>query len=190
MALTHSEMVPLGAAAPPFDLPVANPDVDGRDGATRALDDFADAEVLAVVFWCNHCPYVHAVEDRVTALAREMVGRGVRFVAISANDAEAYPEDSFEKMAERARDKAYPFPYLYDEDQAVARAYDAVCTPDFFVFDRDRRLAYRGRLDDGRPGREPTTADLRDALDALLERGEAPAEQLPSMGCSIKWKAA
>ena len=188
MARTYSDMVPLGTAAPGFDLPTANPSVDNHDGATRRLEDYADAEALVVVFICNHCPYVHAVEDRLVALAEDYAARGVAVVGISSNDAEAYPEDSFEEMTERAEAKSYPFPYLYDESQAVARAYDAVCTPDFFVYDRDRRLAYRGRLDDGRPGQEATTSDLRDALDALLDTGSVPGEQMPSMGCSIKWK--
>lgn len=190
MPAVHSTMVPLGTPAHPFNLPVANPEADGRPGPTRALDDFADARVLVVAFLCNHCPYVKAVEDRLLALAREMAPRGVQFVGISANDAERYPEDSFEAMAERAREKAYPFPYLYDETQEVARAYDAACTPEFYVYGPERRLLYRGRLDDGRPGQEPTTSDLRDALERILATGEAPEEQYPSIGCSIKWKEA
>lgn len=181
-------MVPLGTAAPAFDLPTANPAVDGRPGETRSLDDFADAEALVVAFICNHCPFVHAVEDRLVALGRDYAPKGVQVVGICSNDAEQYPADSFPAMAERAEAKGYPFPYLHDESQAVARAYDAVCTPDFFVYDRDRTLAYRGRLDDGRPGQPATTTDLRDALEALLQTGAVPGEQIPSMGCNIKWK--
>ena len=189
MSKTFSEMLPLGSDAPAFDLPIANPDVDGRDGAMRSLADYADAEALVVVFMCTHCPYVHAVEDRLIALAREYAPR-IQVVGICSNDAERYPQDGFDAMAARARDKGYPFPYLRDDSQDVARAYGAVCTPDFFVYDADRALAYRGRLDDGRPGREPTRHDLRHALDALLETGEVPGEQVPSMGCNIKWTEA
>lgn len=190
MARTYSEMVPLGTPAPAFDLPIANPDVDDFAKETRSLDDYAEADVLVVAFLCNHCPYVQAIEDRLVGLAREMAPRGVQFVGICSNDAEAYPDDSFEAMTARAEAKRYPFPYLRDDSQAVARAYDAACTPEFYVYGPDRRLAYRGRLDDGRPGREPATTDLRDALDELLERGEVTGEQVPSMGCSIKWKRA
>ena len=188
MARTYSEMVPLGSPAPAFDLPIANPEVDDRDSETRSLADYADAEALVVVFMCNHCPYVKTIEDRLIALARDYAPRGVALVGICSNDAEAYPDDSFEAIAERARAKGYPFPYLYDESQSAARDYDAVCTPDFFVYDRDRRLVYRGRLDDGRPGQDPTTTDLRDALDELLTEGNVTGEQIPSMGCNIKWK--
>lgn len=185
MALTYSEMIPLGTAAPAFRLPVTNP-TDDRDHL--ALKDFADAEALVVAFICNHCPYVKTIEGRLLELAREMAERGVQFVAISPNDAARYPDDAPEALGARAREKDYPFPYLYDESQEVARAYGAVCTPDFFVFDADRRLAYRGRLDDGTPAREQTTTDLRDALDELLASGTVTREQIPSMGCSIKWK--
>ena len=188
MALTPSTMLPLGIEAPAFDLPAANPDVDARGDARRSLADYADAEALLVVFTCNHCPYAVAVEDTLIALARDIAPRGVATVAISSNDAETYPADSFEHMATRAAEKAYPFPYLYDESQAVARAYDAACTPDFYLFDRDRRLVYRGRLDDGRPGREPTTTDLRDAIEDVLATGTVTGEQIPSMGCNIKWR--
>jgi len=188
MPALPSQMVPLGTVAPPFRLPVVNPEADGLPGETRSLDDYADAEALVVAFLCNHCPYVHAVEDRLVALARELAPRGVQFVGVCANDAERYPEDAPEAMAARARAHGYPFPYLHDEAQETARAYDAACTPDFFVYDRQRRLAYRGRLDDGRPGREPTTQDLRDALEELLATGAVTADQIPSLGCSIKWR--
>ena len=189
MAVTYSLMNELGAEAPSFDLPAANPEVDGRTGATRSLSDYGDAEALVVVFTCNHCPYARHVEDALVQTARDYGQRGVAFVAICSNDADKYPADSFEAMAERAAEKDFPFPYLHDETQEVARAYGAVCTPDFFVFDGDHRLAYRGRMDETRPNRDPATAaDLRRALDELLEQGEVTMEQHPSMGCNIKWK--
>jgi peroxiredoxin len=181
-------MIPLGTEAPAFELPAVNPDVDDRGGETRSLEDYADREAVVVVFMCNHCPYVKTIEDRLLALARDMQARGVQFIGISANDAERYQDDSPEALASRAREKGYPFPYLYDESQEVARAYDAACTPDFYVFDRDRTLVYRGRLDDGTPGRPQTTNELRDALDQLLTTGEITVDQVPSIGCSIKWK--
>lgn len=190
MSKTYSEMTTLGSDAPAFDLPIANPQVDDHDGATRSLADYADAEVLVVVFMCNHCPYVHAVEDRLIALANDYASRGVQVVGICSNDAERYPQDDFDAMAERAKAKGYPFPYLRDDSQDVARAYGAVCTPDFFVYDADRTLVYRGRLDDGRPGRDATQHDLRRALDDLLDTGEVTVEQVPSMGCNIKWTEA
>ena len=186
MALTPSTMLPLGTPAPAFDLPVAG----GRSphvalGERLALDDLAGADALVVLFTCNHCPYAVAVEERTQALARAHAG--VAFVAISSNDVAAYPQDGFEAMRARAAD--WPYPYLYDESQAVARAYDAACTPDYYLFDRDRRLVYRGRLDDGTPGRAATTTDLADALDALARTGTVPGEQVPSMGCNIKWRS-
>ncbi|MDX1419362.1 MAG: redoxin domain-containing protein, partial [Rubricoccaceae bacterium] len=130
MALVTSDMLPLGTAAPPFDLPVANPEADGREGARRALDDFADADALLVVFTCNHCPYAQAIEDRLIRLAEDAAFRGVAVVAINPNDPDRYPDDSFGAMAERARTKGFPFPYLMDETQDVARDYNAACTPD------------------------------------------------------------
>jgi peroxiredoxin len=190
MSLTESSMPALGDSAHDFDLPAANPDADDRAGDTRALEDFADADVLVVVFTCNHCPYAQHVEPAFVELAEEYQRRGVAFVAISSNDAKTHPQDSFENMAERADAKGYPFPYLYDETQEVARAYGAACTPDFFVYDADRALAYRGRFDATRPNKgTPTGEDLRTALDELLADGEVQAEQYPSIGCNIKWKA-
>ncbi|MEL6770096.1 MAG: thioredoxin family protein [Bacteroidota bacterium] len=189
MALTYSEMIDLGTMAPAFDLPIANPDVDDLDGPTRSVEDYDAAEALVVVFICNHCPYVHAIEERLIALAKDYAPKQVQVVAISSNDVVAYPADSFDNMTACAAAKGYPFPYLYDESQEVARAYSAVCTPDFFVFDADRALVYRGRLDDGRPSRPDVTQhDLRNALDELLDTGAVASEQIPSMGCSIKWK--
>ena len=190
MALTYSEMIELGTPAPDFNLRVVNPDVDKAGTDHRKLADYSDAGLLVVVFMCNHCPYVKTIEDRLLGLARDVADHGVQFIGICSNDATTHPEDSFENLADRAREKQYPFPYLYDETQAVARAFAAVCTPDFFVFDRDRQLVYRGRLDDGTPGREQTTSDLRDALNELLTTGRVTAEQIPSMGCNIKWKSA
>lgn len=189
MALTYSEMNVLGAQAPAFDLPTANPQADDLNRPTRSLDDYADAEALVVVFTCNHCPYAVHVEDALLEVARQYQARGVAFVGISANDAAQYPADSFENMARRAAEKRYPFPYLYDETQEVARAYDAACTPDLFVYDRHRRLVYRGRFDATRPGQgTPTGSDLRQALDELLATGTVTMEQYPSVGCNIKWR--
>jgi peroxiredoxin len=177
----------LGAPCPDFRLPA----VEGR---TYARDDFAACKVLVVLFICNHCPYVKAVEDRIIALAREYGPRGVQLVGICSNDAQTYPDDGFEQLAARWRDKAYGFPYLHDESQAVARAFDAVCTPDIFVYDRDpageRRLAYRGRIDDSwKDESKVTTRELAAALDALLAGGKPAHKQRPSMGCSIKWRS-
>ena len=178
----HSNGMPLGTQAPPFSLP-------GVDGETRSLDSFNDAELLVVVFTCNHCPYAKACEDRLIAIQEDYRKQGVQLVAINPNDADNYPDDSFEKMKERAAEKGFNFPYLRDESQAVARAYDAACTPDIFVFDRDRKLIYNGRIDDN--WQEPqavTRRDLREVLDAALGGGTVDFEHVPSMGCSIKWK--
>ena len=189
MALTKSQMMKLGRPAPAFDLPAANPTVDDRGGDTRALSDYDDAEVLVVVFTCNHCPYAQHVEDALVSVARDYEERGVQFVAICSNDTKSHPEDAFDHMAERARQKGFPFPYLRDESQEVARAYEAVCTPDFFVYDAGRALAYRGRFDETRPGQGAATGrNLRCALDELLDEGRVAMEQRPSMGCNIKWK--
>jgi peroxiredoxin len=173
----------LGAPCPDFQLPA----VDGR---VYARGDFAGSPVLVVMFICNHCPYVKAVEDRLIALAREHGPRGVQLVGICSNDAKEYPDDAFERLAERWRERGYGFPYLHDEPQTVARAFGAVCTPDIFVYDRDRRLAYRGRIDDSwKDASKVTTRELAAALDALLAGQRPPALQKPSMGCSIKWRS-
>jgi peroxiredoxin len=174
----------LGAACPDFRLPAV-------DGNTYARDDFAARPVLVVMFICNHCPYVKAVEGRLIALGREFEGQGVQFVAICSNDAETYPDDAFDKLAARSREKGYPFPYLHDEAQDVARAFGAVCTPDIFVYGpgEDRRLAYRGRIDDSwKDEGRVTRRELAEALAALVAGGKPAAEQRPSMGCSIKWR--
>jgi peroxiredoxin len=182
-------MVQLGAQADDFELPVTNPGADDLEGGMRRLSDYDDAEALVLVFMCNHCPYVQHIEDALLETAREYQAKGVQFIGICSNDAEQYPDDSFERMAERARENDYPFPYLHDESQDVARTYDARCTPDFFVYDEDRTLVYRGRFDETRPdGDTPHGGDLRAALDDLLETGSVDVEQKPSMGCNIKWK--
>ena len=183
MAGGQMEMA-LGDTAPDFRLPAT-------DGRTYALKDAAGENGAVIVFICNHCPYVKAVIGRLTADARALMGEGVGFAAISSNDAVSYPEDSFPKMREFALAHDFPFPYLHDETQEVARAYGAVCTPDFFGFDRDLKLKYRGRLDEGRTTPPPPNArrELLEAMRAIAAGGEAPANQVPSIGCSIKWKA-
>ncbi|MGF1469993.1 MAG: thioredoxin family protein [Sandaracinaceae bacterium] len=184
MAMITSNGMPVGTPAPPFSLP-------GTDGKTYSLDDFADAKALVVVVTCNHCPVAKAYEDRLVQLQADYRDRGVRVVAINPNDDERYPGDSFEAMVARAEDKGFNFPYLRDATQEVARAYDAACTPDPFVFDQDRRLVYNGRIDDNWQSEGAVEArDLRTVLDAVLEgRPHGLAEVVPSMGCSIKWKA-
>ena len=183
MARTESTMLELGTTAPPFTLP----DVDG---GSISPDDFADAPAFLVMFICNHCPFVKHVRDELARIGREYGERGVAVVAISSNDAEAYPADSPERMREEKREAGYTFPYLYDESQEAAHAYKAACTPDFYVFDGERRLVYRGQLDDSRPsnGVPVTGRALRAALDAVLEGREVSADQKPSLGCNIKWK--
>lgn len=183
MAETPSTMVPLGTEAPDFSLP-------DTDSTTVSRDDFAGAPALLVLFISNHCPYVKHVQQELARVGGDYSARGVAIVAIGSNDAQRYPDDSPEAMkAEKAR-VGYPFPYLFDETQDVARAYDAACTPDIFLFDADRRLVYRGQLDDSRPGnnRPVTGRDLRAALDAVLEGRPIPEPQVPSVGCNIKWK--
>lgn len=183
MVLTPSTMLPLGTPAPDFSLP----NVDGR---IVKLGDFASAPVLVVVFMCNHCPYVKHIADSLAATAKEYQSRGVAFVGINSNDSQAYPDDSPARMKEEALARGYTFPYLFDETQEVAKAYRAACTPDFYVFDAQRLLVYRGQYDATRPdsGKAATGADLRAALDALLAGKPVPAEQKPSIGCNIKWK--
>lgn len=183
MAATPSTMLPLGTPAPAFSLP----DTDGR---MVSLEDFGDARALLVMFICNHCPFVKHLRGALAELGREYGARDVAVVAINANDAERYPADSPAAMAREKVEAGYPFPYLYDASQETAKAYAAACTPDFFLFGPDRALVYRGQFDDSRPGNAlPVTgADLRAALDAVLD-GRAPAaEQAPSIGCNIKWR--
>ena len=167
--------------APDFDLP-------GVDGKRHTLADYADAEALVLVQSCNHCPYVQAWEDRMSAIQRDYEGRGVRLVAVSSNDAEAYPEDSFEEMRKRAERRGFTFDYLYDEPQAVARALGAERTPEVFLFDRDRRLRYHGAIDDSRDDRSVSRHYLRDALDAVLDGREPAVTETPPVGCTVKWR--
>ncbi len=183
MALIPSTMVPLGTPAPDFRLP----DTDGR---LVSLSDFAQSPVLVVAFLCNHCPYVKHIRHSFAQLARDYQPQGVAVVAINSNDPVFYPEDSKEKMAEEKQTAGYCFPYLFDETQAVAQAYQAACTPDFFVYDQHRCLIYRGQMDASRPGNgKPNNGgDLRAALDAALAGQPVRREQIPSMGCNIKWK--
>lgn len=173
-----------GWPAPGFTLP-------GTDGRTYSLEELRGPKGTLVMFICNHCPYVLAVLDRILRDARELQGLGIGVVAINANDATAYPTDSFEKMQKMAREKGFSFPYLHDESQQAARAYGAACTPDFFGFDAGLGLQYRGRLDASRKDAAPegTRRDLFEAMSQVAKTGDGPQEQVPSMGCSIKWKA-
>jgi peroxiredoxin len=181
MALTESRDLPLGTPCPDFRLPSV-------DGKTFGRDDFREARALVVMFLCNHCPYVQAVEDRIIQLHVDYAPRGVQIVGICSNDPTDYPDDRPERLLSRWREKRYGFPYLIDTSQNVARAFHAVCTPDIFVFDGDRRLAYHGQIDDNwKEAAKVQRHDIREALDAL-QTGRAPArEQTPSIGCSIKW---
>ncbi|MFZ3326885.1 MAG: thioredoxin family protein [Methylocella sp.] len=184
MAATATKII-LDTPAPDFWLPAT-------DGKTYALKDVAGEKGTVIVFICNHCPYVKAVIDRLVADARVLMAEGIGFAAICANDATDYPEDSFANMKRFAQAHKLPFPYLHDETQTVARAYGAVCTPDYFGYDKDRRLKYRGRLDEGRTTPPPAGArrELVEAMRSIAATGVAPGDQTPSIGCSIKWKAA
>lgn len=184
MTMTASTMLPLGTPAPGFALP-------DTAGQTVSLQDFKEARALLVVFMCNHCPFVKHIIDGLVDLAREYQDKGVAVVGINSNDVDTYPEDHPDMMRKLTQEKGFTFPYLYDATQAVAKAYHAACTPDFFLFDADRGLVYRGQMDDSRPGNdEPITgADLRVALDAVLEARPVSRRQKPSMGCNIKWKS-
>ena len=184
MALTPSTMLPLGTSAPDFKLPDTN-------GKTVALADFKDKAALVVIFMCNHCPYVVHIRSGLAQLAQDYAQKNVAIVGINANDVKNYPADSPAKMKQEAADAGYTFPYLYDETQAVAKAYRAACTPDIFLFDRSRRLVYRGQFDASRPGNGiPVTGkDLRAALDAVLAGKPTSEFQVASIGCNIKWKA-
>ena len=183
MVLTPSTMLPLGTKAPDFSLP----NIDGR---TVSLSDFRGKPATLVIFMCNHCPYVKHVAEGLAQLARDYQAKGVGVVGISSNYVGTHPADSPEQMVREAEERGYTFPYLYDETQEAAKAYRAACTPDFYVFDKEQKLAYRGQMDDSRPGNgKPVTgADLRAALDAVLAGKPAPKDQKASIGCNIKWK--
>ena len=184
MTRTASTMLELGTPAPDFHLP------EPVTGHEVSLDDFRDAPALLVAFICNHCPYVQHIRHRLAELVRDYQGKGLAAVSVNSNDVAHYPDDTPEKMIEEVRNIGYTFPYLYDETQEVAKAYRAACTPDFFLFDRNRRLAYRGQFDDARPGNDaPVTGrDLAAAIDAVLAGHAVPTDQKPSLGCNIKWK--
>lgn len=184
MALTPSRMIPLGTPAPPFNL------LDVVSDKWVSIHDFDEKTALLVMFICNHCPYVKHVADELARIGHDYADRSVGIVAISANDVSTHPDDSPVRMKQEARARGYSFPYCYDETQDVAIAYSAACTPDFFLFDRNRLLVYRGQLDDSRPGNGvPVTGkDLRGAIDAVLTGAAVPPIQRPSVGCNIKWK--
>lgn len=184
MVKTASTMLPLGTKAPDFSLP------DAVSGKTVSLADFAGKKGLLVIFMCNHCPFVKHLRSALAEFAKEYQEKGLGIVGISSNDVEHYPADSPEKMKQEAEEAGYTFPYLYDETQEVAKAYKAACTPDFFLFDGDFSLVYRGQFDDSRPesGIPVTGKDLRAACDAVLAGRPVPEEQKPSIGCNIKWK--
>lgn len=183
MVAVNSTMLPLGTQAPDFRLP-------DTTGKMVSLKDLKGKPALLVIFMCNHCPYVKHIRSGLAQLARDYLQRGIAMVGISSNDVANYPADSPAKMAEEAKAAGYLFPYLYDESQDVAKAYRAACTPDIYLFDQDQRLAYRGQLDDSRPGSNiPVTGkDLRAALDAVLAKKDISPQQKPSIGCNIKWK--
>ena len=184
MARTPSNMIPLGTKAPNFTLP------DTVSGKVVGLNDLKGEAGTVIMFICNHCPFVKHVNAGLVQLANDYQARGLGFIAISSNDVVNYPDDAPELMTINAREEGFPFPYLYDETQEVAKAYDAACTPDFYLFDQNIQLVYRGQLDDSRPGNGiPVTGkDLRNAIDALLSGEVIDADQKPSIGCNIKWK--
>lgn len=174
-------MLELGAKAPDFG------DLDGADGKRYSLRSFDGKPLLVVMFTCNHCPYVVAYEDRMVAIQRDYTGKGVQLVAINANDEKAYPEDSYPEMVKRAKAKGFSFPYLRDASQKAAEAYGAVCTPHVFAFDKERRLRYRGRIDDSRDPSQVKSPDLRNALDDMLAGRGVQVPDTRPFGCSIKW---
>ncbi|MEO1145654.1 MAG: thioredoxin family protein [Cyanobacteria bacterium J06638_22] len=184
MALTASTMLPLGTAAPDFKLP------DTVTGNTITLSTFADQTALLVIFMCCHCPFVKHIQDQLAQLGKDYADKSLGIVAISANDVAGYPDDSPEHLKQMAETLAFNFPVCYDASQDVAKIYTAACTPDFFLFDGDRKLVYRGQLDDSRPSNDAPVDghDLRAAIDAVLVGNALPAEQKPSIGCNIKWK--
>ncbi|GAB4162701.1 MAG: thioredoxin family protein [Winogradskyella sp.] len=184
MALTPSNMLPLGTKAPDFNL------LDTKDNQLKSLNELKGDVGTLVMFICNHCPFVIHVNTELVKLANDYKSKGINCIAISSNDVENYPQDGPDKMKIHAEENHYSFPYLYDETQDIAKAYDAACTPDFFLFDKDLKLVYTGQLDGSRPGNDvPVTGkDLRAAMDALLNNQAINTNQKPSMGCNIKWK--
>lgn len=184
MALTPSNMLPLGTQAPDFTLQ------DTLSSQNYSLDKVKGDKATVIMFICNHCPYVKHVQPELVKLAQDYQEKGIGFVAISSNDVEEYPEDSPEMMKKEAVKWNYPFPYLFDETQEVAHRYDAACTPDFYIFDKDLKLVYRGQLDESRPGNDKplTGKDMRKALDDILHGNPVDDNQIPSQGCNIKWK--
>lgn len=184
MALTPSVMIPLGSEAPGFTL------YDPVSGEEKSLDSLKSQKATVIMFICNHCPYVKHIQTGLVDLANDYIPKGVSFVAINSNDTDNYPDDSPQRMKEVANSFGYPFVYLFDETQEVAKAYDAACTPDFFIYDKDLRLVYRGQMDDSRPGNgKPVTGkDIRYSLDELIAGNELSPNQVPSIGCNIKWR--
>jgi len=184
MVMTASTMLPLGTSAPYFNLP-------DTQGKSVSIDDFKDAKSLLVVFMCNHCPFVKHILKDFVKLVKDYQPKGIAIVGINSNDVESFPDDSPPMMAKVAKQLGFTFPYLYDENQEAAKKYHAACTPDFFLFDKERKLVYRGQMDDSRPGNNiPITgADLRAAINAALTATPVSKQQKPSMGCNIKWKA-
>lgn len=184
MALTPSNMLPLGTLAAEFTLK------DVTTDSAQSLMDLVGSNGTLVMFICNHCPFVKHINSELVRLAKDYLPKGFGFIAISSNDIEKYPQDGPKHMKSNAQEQGFIFPYLYDESQAVAKAYDAACTPDFYVFDKSLKLVYRGQLDDSRPGNSiPVTGrDLRAVFDALLSKTPIPKDQKPSIGCNIKWK--
>ena len=183
MAAITTTQIPLGFQAPDFRL------LDTLSDKELSLEELKSDRATVIMFICNHCPYVKHIQEQLVKLADDYMSKGIAFIAISSNDAVNYPEDAPAKMKETGQEFNFPFPYLYDETQDIARAYDAACTPDFNIFDGELKCVYRGQLDDSRPGNgiPVTGADIRVALDALLEGREVSKEQKPSIGCSIKW---
>lgn len=183
MSLTKSQMKEIGSPAPSFFLP----DITGKQ---ISINDYQDSELLLIIFMCNHCPYVVHLREHLVSFIKEYQKKGIGVIGINSNDANSYPEDSLQKMKEYAEMYNYTFPYLYDETQEVAKAYHAACTPDFFLYDKNRSLAYRGQYDASRPGNgiEITGKDLKNAIDSLLRGKKPEGNQIPSIGCNIKWK--
>lgn len=184
MSETPSTMVPLGSKAPDFILPDV---VSGKD---LSLNDISSNTATVIMFICNHCPFVKHVQKELTGLSNEYIAKGISFAAINSNDVENYPQDSPRRMKETAETQGFTFPYLYDETQETAKAYHAACTPDFYIYDKDMKLVYRGQMDDSRPGNgKPVTGlDIRNALDAVINGNTPDSNQKPSIGCNIKWK--